>query len=778
MIAEVLVDIPHRALDRAFDYEIPKKDAHRVVVGKRVEVPFGPRRVMGYVHAVKDETDVEGVKPLSAVLDAVPSLTDENFRLAETLAGIHLYPRAAYFRSMLPGALSMRRKRYLKKKEGVSLPDALAFFFDKQKEVPFEGAVRKEESLVATCLAEGLLEDRFELRQAEKAKTIDYIELVREATPRGKKQQAIIEVLKRHGKPIEKDRLLDKAACSPGPLASLLSKGIVRVISRERYREITHIYELVDKDVVLTPAQQKVRDHVRNALGEAEEFLLHGVIASGKTEIYLALAEEVLARGESAIVLLPEISLTPKVTAGFKARFGSEIAIYHSGLSVGEQYDEWRRMKRGEARIVVGARSAIFAPLSDIGLIVIDEEQSESYIQTENPPYDAREVARMRIKKHDAPLVLGSATPSVETYHRTTTGASQRLVLKERPLGGTPPKITLADMKAEFRKGNTSIFSENLREAIEKRLQAGEQTLLLINRRGHARFVLCRSCGYVIRCENCHISMTYHKHNDTLVCHHCDKKRPSPDRCPSCQSRHIRFMGLGTEKAEELVNEAFPKARTIRMDKDTTRRKDAHEKILHRFETRGDILVGTQMIAKGLDFDKVTLVGVLSADLGLHVPDFYAESETFYLLSQIAGRSGRRETRGEVVIQAYSLDHPVLAFVENASYEDFYEREIAYREKVRVPPFVHLSQMLFTHKDDRSAYRAALHAVKSLRKKTSAEILGPSRPRFAFIDGKKRYQLLLRHRFEGELLQALSTLSADLDEQGVTMSLDHYPRTF
>ncbi len=778
MIAEVLVDIPHRALDKAFDYEIPKDDEHRVMVGKRVEVPFGPRRVMGYVHAVKEDTDVADVKALISVLDAVPSLTAEQIRLAETLAKTHLYPRAAYFRAMLPGALSMRRKRYLRKRAGASLPDGLAPFFEKGEEIAFAGAVRKEEALVARALEEGLLEDRFELRQAEKPQTTDYIELVEEDTPRGEKQKALVEVLKRHGEPVAKKRLLEEATSSPGPLRSLLEKGIVRVISRERYREIAHIYDLADKDVVLTTAQQAVCDRVSSAFGKNEEFLLHGVIASGKTEIYLALVEAVLARGEAAIVLLPEISLTPKITARFKARLGETVAIYHSGLSVGEAYDEWRRMKRGEARIVVGARSAIFAPLQDIGLIVVDEEQSDSYIQTENPPYDAREVARMRAKEHGAPLVLGSATPSVETYHRTTTGTAKRLDLQERPLGGNPPDITLVDMKAEFRKGNTSIFSQTLTDAIKKRLEANEQALLLINRRGHARFVLCRSCGHVVRCENCHISMTYHKRDNTLVCHHCEKKTPAPERCPACRSRHIRFMGLGTEKAEELVAAAFPAACTIRMDKDTTRRKDAHERILHTFETEGDILVGTQMIAKGLDFDRVTLVGVLSADLGLFVPDFYAESETFYLLSQIAGRSGRRRTRGEVVIQAYSLDHPVLAFVEQGDYAQFYEREIHYRQKVRVPPFVHLSQLVLTHGDDREAYRAALRAIKHLRAETSAEVLGPSRPPLAFVGGKKRYQLLLRHHFESDCLQALSGLADDFARQGVEMSLDHYPRSF
>ncbi len=778
MIAEVLIDIPHRKLDRVFDYVIPEEEIHRVEAGKRVEVPFGRRRVMGYIHAVKEHSAVEEVKPLTAVLDTVPSLTGESFELAEKLAAIHLYPRAAYFRAMLPGALSMRRKRYLRKKEGAKLPASLAPFFENKREVPFEGALRKEEKTIATCLAEGVLEDRFELRQTERAKTVDYIELVRDEEQKGKRQQAIMELLRRQKEPMEKARLLEETNSSHDSLRRLVEKGIVRSLSRERYREIAHIYELTDKEVVLTPAQQTVKDRVRDAFGTAAEFLLHGVIASGKTEVYLALAEEVLARGETAIVLLPEISLTPKVTARFKARFGETVAIYHSGLSVGEQYDEWRRMKRGEAKIVVGARSAIFAPFSDIGLIVIDEEQSESYLQTENPPYDAREVARMRSERHKAPLLLGSATPSVETYHRARSKRSHKLELNERALGGSSPAIVLADMKEEFRKGNTSIFSRPLHEAIEKRLQTGEQTLLLLNRRGHAQFVLCRSCGHVIRCEDCHISMTHHKKNDTLACHHCGKKQASVEHCPACGSRHIRFMGLGTEKAEELVNAAFPKARTIRMDKDTTRRKDAHERILHRFETQGDILVGTQMIAKGLDFDKVTLVGVLAADLGLHVPDFYAESETFYLLSQIAGRSGRRETRGEVVIQAYDLDHPVLAFVKRASYEEFYEREIAYRKKVDVPPFVHLSQLLFTHKDERRAYRAALQAAKELRNETSGEVLGPSRPRFAFVGGKNRYQLLLRHHFEAGLLETLRALSIALDEKGVEMSLDHYPRAF
>jgi len=777
VIAEVLVDIPHKALDKVFDYVVPKDLEDSVSRGQRVDVPFGARIITGFVVGLKDATQVKGLKSIKTIRDLVPYFDEERLRISSYLAEKHLYPRAAYLEAMLPRGLSMKYERRLRVVDMNRLPKPLRPYFRETSDIAYDEALKKTAHLVREALETGALEQYPVISQQESVKEVDVVRLKKTAKVRGDKQKAVLEYLRNRGKPIDRKRLQKATEANSDSLRRLEKHGLIDIVSEERYRELQSLYNLKDKAVTLSEPQRDVYQAIKDSFGSHKTFLLHGVTSSGKTEIYIKLAEQALVKGQSALILLPEISLTPKIAARFKSRFKNQVALYHSALSTGEQYDEWRKVLRKEARLVIGARSAVFAPLENIGLIVMDEEQSDSFIQSDAPQYDAKEVARMRAKTHAAPLLLGSATPSVSSYYYAQTGRYELLELKERALKSLPPELRVVDMKSEFKKGNTTMFAEALQKAIEKRLFKGEQTLLLINRRGHAQFVLCRDCGHVVKCDDCTISMTYHKTNDVLMCHHCNKKQPMVKTCPKCGSFHIRYMGIGSERVEAALKNLFPEASILRMDRDTTGKKQGHEHLLYAFEEEGDILVGTQMIAKGLDFEDVTLVGVLSADMGLHVPDFYAESETFSLLMQIAGRSGRREKKGEVIVQTYDKDHPVFSDLQTGDYESFYRRDIAYRIQARVEPILSLTQLLVAHKQSRLAYHRALEVLRRL-KQDGFETLGPSLPKIPYKNGMYRQQLIVRHNQAKSLSKTLGDLMDTVDMKRERLIVNHYPRDF
>ncbi|MFP4077695.1 MAG: primosomal protein N' [Candidatus Izemoplasmataceae bacterium] len=775
MIAEVLVDIAHMNVDQVFDYEVSVREESVIAIGQRVKVPFQGRTLTGFVVGLKETSAIEKLKTITAILDLTPYFDLERLDLASRLSYEYAYPRAAYLNAMLPNALKMRYRKHYVILDPEALPERLNAL-SKDGAIDAKTVDEDAKKAIKKHLESGDLIERIHITNKARVKTVDFIILKKDDVVKGHRQKAIIDTLKTHGG-MEKHGLLKTAKATDGPLRSLLEKGIVERVSEERYRELKSLYELSDKPVRLTGEQARAKRAIEAKLDTYHPFLLHGVTSSGKTEIYIKLVRDVLAIGKGAIILLPEISLTPKITARFKSVFGDEVAVLHSRLSINEHYDQWRRILRGEAHVVIGARSAIFAPVKSIGLIVIDESHSESYIQNDAPRYSALDVARNRAKTHQAPLVLGSATPSVESMYEARMGAMTLLRLKNRALKAELPTIRLADMRQAFLDGNTSIFSSALKSAIDKRLEKGEQTLLLINRRGHSRFVLCRTCGKTIRCENCGIPMTYHKDKHQLICHYCNHKEPMPSTCPHCGSPHIRYMGLGSEQAEEAIRKTFQKANVFRLDHDSTTTKHAHEEILHTFEHEGDILVGTQMIAKGLDFENVTLVGVLSADMGFHVPDFYAESETFALLTQISGRAGRRRTKGEVIIQAYDVDHPVLEDVKNGDYERFYEREIAYREQAGLPPFKKLTQITIGHADYNTAYKKALEWIRILKMKVrNAKVLGPIRPMVPRTKDRHFTQILIKHEAHPSLYDALNTIIKGIDFSAYQISVDHYPR--
>jgi|AntRauTorckE6833_2_1112554.scaffolds.fasta_scaffold00274_15 primosomal protein N' (replication factor Y) len=776
MIAEVLVDIAHQAVDQVFDYEIPDALKKNIAIGQRVKVPFAGRKLTGFIVHIKQESDLKKVKPIESIVDVIPYFNHERLSLAKTLSFYHAYPQVAYLNAMVPSALKMRYETIYKVHDEKAIDEALRPFIK-------NGGINKKTleqqfmPLLKEALEKNALEETLKVSNKARIKTVDYILLSDAKDVKGPKQRAIVEVLENHGGAFEKHALLKKANTTSQPLRALIKKDYVKSVSKERYREIKSLYELKDTPITLNDEQQIAKDTVKDALKTYHLFLLHGVTSSGKTEIYIKLVKDVLAQNKSAIILLPEISLTPKITARFKSVFDKEVAVLHSRLSLNEHYDEWRRIIRDEAHVVIGARSAIFAPLKDIGIIIIDEEHSDTYVQRDTPRYNALHVAKLRAQYHQAPLLQGSATPSVESMYEAKMGDMSYLSLTKRALKSKLPLIRLVDMKEAFLKGNTSIFSKELKQGIEKRLKKGEQTLLLINRRGHSQFVLCRSCGKAMRCKQCGISLTYHKENNQLMCHHCGHKEPMVKTCPNCGSRYIRYMGLGSQQVEEAALKTFSGATINRLDKDSSSRKNAHEEILYDFEENGDILVGTQMISKGLDFEKVTLVGVLSADMSFHVPDFFAESETFALLTQIAGRAGRRTVRGEVIIQAYDIDHPVLEDVVHGDYENFYKREITYRQSVGVPPFQIITQITIGHPNYNEAYKQALKIIRELKNALRYKILGPIKPTIYKTKDKAFVQILIKHDGKAVLYEHLNTVMRFVNLRTYQIAIEHNPRT-
>ena len=515
------------------------------------------------------------------------------------------------------------------------------------------------------------------------------------------------------------------------------------------------------------------------AVERAPTFLLHGVTGSGKTEVYMQAMTEVLGNGKSVIALVPEISLTPQAASRFVGRFGERVALLHSRLSDGERYDQWHRIRNGDADIVIGPRSAVFAPVKELGMLIIDEEHSDSYKSDIVPRYHARDVAQKRGELANCPVILGSATPSLESFHRAKNGRYRLLSLPDRVLNRKMPDVHIADMRTELKKGNRTIFSDVLRNSIEERLERQEQIILFLNRRGHSTYVFCRTCGYVERCENCSISLTFHFETKRLVCHHCGNKRPTHPSCPQCGSPAIRYFGLGTEAVEQEVRKAFPEARVKRFDADSTTRKNAHQQILETFEQQQiDILIGTQMVSKGLDFPNVTLVGVIAADTSLNLPDFRASEQTFSLLTQVAGRSGRAELEGKVIIQTYMPEHYCISAAQKHDYLGFYAQEVEARGALQYPPFSHVGTLLLRGKDEKQIEEAA-HAVEAQLQtwltdqastaqadetegdvgRSEVEILGPAPAPLSKIEGKFRWHFLLRSNSVESISQLLKHLT-------------------
>ena len=699
-------------IDRIFHYSIPEELLGKVTIGSHVRVPFGNgnRLTDGFVLSLTDEIDFEGIVKEIKGLESPSPLFDETFLdICHFLKRKYFCSYISAIKTILPPGSGRKNKASDKFIRGSSLS------------VPYDEA-------------------------------FDALEKLRDKAPR---QAAILELLIQNEFVADSDIAFITGA-GYAAIRALREKGL---ITQEEIKvlRLPLDYDAAKKSSapVLTDEQttavETISDSVTQKKGDT--FLLHGVTGSGKTEVFLNCIERVLAIGKTAIVLVPEISLTPQMVTRFASRFGKKIAVLHSALSMGERNDEYKRIKSGEASVVIGARSAIFAPLKNIGIIVIDEEHETSYKAENAPTYHAREVATFRAKQENATLVLASATPSIESFYAAKQGIYKLISLTHRPSAQSLPDVLVLDMREEIQAGNRSSLSTPLQRELYKNKNAGEQSILFLNRRGFSTFVSCRNCGFVIKCKNCDVAMTYHKHRNSLSCHYCGYTTKKPTACPQCQSSFIKEFGAGTQKVEEELKELFPDMSVIRMDVDTTSAKTSHQTLLERFETeKTDVLLGTQMVAKGLDFPNVTLVGVLAADQSLFVDDFRANERTFNLITQVCGRAGRGEKKGRALVQTYLPENDVIALSKKQDYLSFYESEIKIRKQLNFPPFCDIVSVLFTSPMERglSQYTKKLaHSLQIVMQKDYGapfEILGPCESSITKIGGRYRQRIWIKCR--------------------------------
>ncbi|MBM7578446.1 primosomal protein N' [Jeotgalibacillus terrae] len=788
MIASVIVDVPAKQIDRTFDYLVPES-LHAVVRrGIRVVVPFGPRKIQGFILSIKDETTIKNLKPIEEVVDIEPVLNDELLSLSEWLTEQTLCYRISALQVMLPAAMKAKYNKYFHLLDDHDIPVKIKSLFEKESPLTWKTAdAHHALKDLQELIRQRKVEMRYVVKQSANVKKVRIVELSNEdieVSGNAKKQLLIIEELKKTGGKLSVPALKELTDATSAVIKTMIDKGILIESYDEQYRDpfsqrtfdkTEHFKLTDDQQKAITPILEKVNSF------EQQTFLLHGVTGSGKTEIYLQTIDQVLKQERQAIMLVPEISLTPQMVQRFKGRFGDQVAVMHSGLSVGEKYDEWRKIHRGEVNVVVGARSAIFAPFKRLGVIIIDEEHEMSYKQEDSPRYHARDVAIERSNRHGCPVILGSATPSLESFARAKKGNYQLLELEYRMNNQDMPEVKVVDMREELREGNRSMFSRDLLEEIAKRIEKKEQIVLFLNRRGYSSFIMCRDCGTVMQCPHCEVSLTYHRSKESMKCHYCGHEEYVPNECPECTSEHIRYFGTGTQKVEEELFKLMPHVRTIRMDVDTTSKKGSHEKLLNAFgRGEADILLGTQMIAKGLDFPNITLVGVLSADTMLHLPDFRASEKTFQLLTQVSGRAGRHEKTGEVIIQTYTPEHFSIELAKSQHYEWFYQKEMMMRKTAQYPPFYYISLITISHENVNKAAGVCSEIADILKAKLTDQsiILGPVASPIAKIQDKYRYQCMIKYKNEPELKSLLKKILDQYSHTGkdaVSINIDVQP---
>ena len=701
MIAKVLVQISNKNIDKTFDYIIPANLLDKIKIGIRVVVPFANQTLEGFVLEISNNKDTNlELKEIIDVVDQDVVLNNELLELGKSMQKDLLCTLISCYQAMLPKAL--------KAKHGVNI-----------------------NKKIDTYIVLGDVSD----------------------TKLNSKQLEIINVVKDNNRILKSE--LNKISISS--VKTLINKGILIEEKSEKYR-LSHDTEIKEK-YPLTSFQQEAVDKILDKEGTNSVFLLHGVTGSGKTEIYMEIIERLMNEDKSSIVLVPEISLTEQIVNRFEKRFSTNIAILHSRLSDGEKYDEYRRISRGEVKIVIGARSAIFAPLKNIGAIIIDEEHTDSYKQDNNPKYSALDIAKLRCNYHNALLVLGSATPTLESYARAQKGIYNLIELKERVNGKNLPSIEIIDMNKELGRKKGS-FSKKMIESITEVLDKNEQVILFLNRRGYSNFVSCKNCGNTVKCPNCDISLTYHKTSNTLRCHYCGYGTKLDKVCSSCGEEAMSTMGTGTEKVEEELEKLFPNKKVIRMDLDTTSKKGSHEKIIKAFENHEyDILLGTQMIAKGLDFSNVTLVGVINADTSLNIPDFRSSENTFDLLCQVAGRSGRGEKNGKVIIQTFNPDHYAIKYAKNHDYLGFYNKEMEIRKKLGYSPYYFLTLIKISSKVYEEARNVSSVVGSYLHSNLEdVVILGPSVANIFKVNNNYNFQVIIKYKRCDNLKEVLNNL--------------------
>lgn len=721
MIAKVLVEINNINVDKTFDYIVPFKYIEKIKIGMRVKVPFASRELEGFVLDLVNSTDDNyELKEIISIVDEKPILNNELLHLGQFMSKKYFSTLISCYQTMLPKALKAQNKTTINKK------------------------------------------------------MIKYVELCSNSFPKLKpNQEKIVEYLRINGK-VKKEEV-NKISVSG--VNTLIKNGIIIESLIEEYRLVTKDINKEKETFKLTVEQQEAKNKILSQT-QSSVFLLHGVTGSGKTVVYMEIVEEMLNRGKDSIFLVPEISLTPQMVYHFKSRFGDEVAVLHSRLSEGEKYDEYRKIVEGKVHIVVGARSAVFAPFKNLGAIIIDEEHTTSYKQDNNPKYSAIEIAIERAKNNNAIVILGSATPSLETYARSIKGLYTLVELKHRVNTNNLPLVEIVDMSKEKHRG--SIFSSRLITEVNKRLEEHEQIILLLNRRGYSSFITCSNCGYTAKCPHCDITLTYHKTSNTLRCHYCGYADKMNDICPSCGEKAIKTLGTGTEKVEEEIKKVF-NARVVRMDLDTTSKKGSHEKIITAFKNHEyDILLGTQMIAKGLDFSNVTLVGVINADTSLMIPNYRSNEYTFQLLMQTAGRSGRGEKNGSVIIQTFNPEHYAITLASKHDYIDFFKQEMEVRRKLSYPPYYYLIYIKVIGKDyNKISIESNKIASILTRELKNSKILGPTTCSVFKLNGLFRFGIIIKYKKEEKMEEVLQSLVNHYKgNQTVKVDIDVNPNNF
>lgn len=800
-IAEIIVDVPVMQTNIPYSYIIPNRFENEIVSGMRVIVPFGKgdRQVQGFVITIKNEKEFSGkLKEISDVMDLKPVLNEELIELGEAMANQTYSFRINCYQTMLPAVYRAKYQKIIKVID--DLPDEVQFDVFKGKNyIDWEKAVELGiTNQMLKLRSENKVEVEYLVKDKAKKKLKKYIIPIltseeynaelEKVQKNATKQIKFLHILKEnYNTELSWETLRNEYGISSAVLNRALEENWCEEKEVEVYRDPFEETDFEQTTALsLTLEQENAYNQINDSIINEEHkvFLLKGITGSGKTEVYLQTIAQVLAKGQGALMLVPEISLTPQMVDRFKSRFGEDVAVLHSGLSNNEKYDEWRKIERGEAHVVVGARSSVFAPIENLGIIIIDEEHETSYKQEETPRYHARDVAIWRAKYHDCPVVLGSATPSLESRARALKNVYTLLELKERANKKSLPEVNVVDMRDEMTKGNRSNFSIELQQNIRDRIQKGEQSVLLLNRRGFSSFVMCRDCGFVLECPNCDISQTLHMDTKTMKCHYCGHEEAIPKTCPNCESPSIRYYGTGTQKVEKELNELIPETNIIRMDVDTTRRKGAHEKLLSKFENKeANILLGTQMIAKGLDFPNVTLVGVLNADTSLSLPDFRSAERTFQLLTQVSGRAGRGEVDGDVIVQSFNPNHYAIQYAKQHDYDSFFKKEMNLRHISDYSPYYFLIRIMVSHESEITAAKKMGEIVDFVKPALSknAIILGPTPRSIARTHNRYHFQTIIKYKDEQSLNERLHELlsSTQRDQtKGLFISIDPKPMNF
>jgi primosomal protein N' (replication factor Y) (superfamily II helicase) len=801
------VAVPLRVM-QTFTYRLPLALRAEAQLGSRLLVPFGRKRITGYIVALFEELDrasdlkAEEIKEAEELLDAEPLLTPEILEITRWVAEYYAAPWGEVLKAALPAGLNATVEQILSiTAEG---RDELARLPVGRTATARARALRlvaDEGELSLRQIAKHIGEARASAvaRELERAGWARLTHRARSVTARAKRRKAvrllppgeqadaarsltaaqrqIVSALIEAGGTLPFTDLLEIANTSAAPIQSLERKRVVEVFVRDVRRDPLAGATLPEmEEMQLTAAQAAALQEIEAPLREGgyRAFLLHGVTGSGKTEIYIRAMSAALRSGRSAMMLVPEIALTPVFSRRLRAHFGELVAIFHSSLTTGERFDEWSRLKRGEARVVIGTRSAVFAPVKRLGLVVIDEEHETSYRQQESPYYNGRDTGIVRALKESAVVVLGSATPSLESFHNARSGKYKYLHLPERIANRAMARAEIVDMREVFAThGRAQVFSDQLLAAIEETQARDEQSIILLNRRGYSSFVLCRSCGESIHCPNCDVTLTYHRSEMSIVCHYCNHRQGAPSKCPACEGKYIYYVGEGTEQIEEILQQKFPQLRIARLDRDTTSRRKLFERAILEFGAGElDMLVGTQMLAKGHDFPNVTLVGVVSVDAGLALPDFRSAERTFQLITQVAGRAGRGERAGRVLIQTFHPNHYALKHACAQDYAGFYAEEIRYRRSLSYPPFVALASLL-VHGEDFTRVQATAAEIKRALEEANHEracrILGPAPAPLARLKGEHRIQLLLKSRSRPQLRQVIDVALSEAVAHGADL---------